>query len=107
MSSYIERSQLSINGSESPYYQILTDIDPDNKLDNEQRAIMALILDKAQGQHKIELYKIKNYAEKVALAQSLMPSGLIRSRQVLVQLWLQSRLEYYVKKDGIGYYEDI
>ncbi len=107
MSSYFDRAQLFINGSKSPYYQILTDIDPENRLDNDQRAIMALILDKAQGQHKIELYKIKDYAEKVALAQSLMPGGFIHSRQVLVQLWLQSRLEHYVKIDGLGHYEDI
>ncbi len=109
MSSYTERATMLEAGLKSKYYQCLAECDQNNILSEEQLAIMALILDKAQDRYKLESYKIQDYVNKVALAQSLMPNnGGIVSRQVLVQLWLQSRLEYYVKlKLDVEYYEDI
>lgn len=109
MSSYIERANMVEAGLASKYYLMLVEYDVNNILSEEQLAIMALILDKAQDRYKLESYKVQDYIKKVVLAQSLMPNnGGIVSRQVLVQLWLQSRLEYYIKlKLDVEYYEDI
>jgi hypothetical protein len=97
MSAYTERAIMLETGLRSKYYQCLAECDVNNILSEEQLSIMALILDKAQGMHTLEDYKIQEYVTKVVLAQSLMPNGIIASSQVLVQLWLQSKLERYVK----------
>jgi hypothetical protein len=78
----IERGLQEEAGLNSPYADQLLSYAPG--LDSEQVAIMALICEKKDPSHAW----IKKYAFTVLDAQDLMPSGIIRSRQVLAALAL-------------------
>jgi hypothetical protein len=80
MASLLERSREHQKGLESAYADVL--MHSGHLLSEEQIAIMALICEKIK---PTEQWTIE-YAKTVSTAQGLMPSGLIRSRQILVLL---------------------
>lgn len=87
-SSYAECAAVQEKGLMSPTFKILENMA--TKLTEEQLAIMALVVDNCT-----EAYddRIHNYIKVVELAQTLMPTGTIRSKQILVTLAVQAGLQ--------------
>ena len=80
MGGYAERAEVLEKGRQSEYFLKLMDVP--QTLCEEQYGIMALICDNLPNPPSDEW--LAQYVNTVAMAQSLMPGGTIRSRQILV-----------------------
>jgi hypothetical protein len=87
MASYMETANTVRKGLNSPYYDIIMDSMTTCMLSEEVAAIMALILENCKQPFTDEA--VRKYVSLVETANYLMPSGELRSRQVLVTLALQ------------------
>lgn len=75
-----ERATLYERGTNSKFFKLLSE--KSETLTTEQLAIMALICENMPESPSDSW--LRHYVEMVTIAQSLMPSGTIRSRQILV-----------------------
>lgn len=82
--SLIERAELHSKGAKSKYFDRIKDLSRGYKLEDETISIMALICDRAD--HKLCDAEIQRYHSLVIMAQALMPSGYLTSRQCLATL---------------------
>ena len=80
---------LLARGRQSELYQRVNRYDPDKILNEEQKSIMALI---AVNSRRLNEERLERYVGLVIEAQNLMPSGQVRSRQVLTALGIFSGL---------------
>jgi hypothetical protein len=85
---YAERAALLEEGRKSHYFLRLMDF-PGKALDEEQYGLMALICDKFN-EPPTDTF-LASFVNTVQVAQSLMPGGTLRSRQILVLLALQAQ----------------
>lgn len=84
MSGYAERAEMLEKGRQSKYFIKLMDYPV--QLCEEQYGIMALICEKLQ-EEPTDAW-LASYVNTVFTAQSLMPGGTIRSRQILAMMAL-------------------
>lgn len=82
MSSLKDRADVHEKGMKSVFYKQILDLEP--SLTEEQASIMALIWENMPP--TVAQVKMEVFVRTVQSAQSLMPGGTIRSRQVLSTL---------------------
>ena len=87
MASYMETANTVRKGLNSPFYDVIMDCTSTKMLSEEVMAIMAIILENCRQPFTDEA--VRKYVSLVETANYLMPSGELRSRQVLVTLALQ------------------
>ena len=80
MPNLTESAELRAKGEQSEQYKILYE-SPGASLEVEQLAMMALICERAG--YLIPRSVVREFSERVLEVQRLMPSGTVRSRQVL------------------------
>lgn len=89
--SYTERAALVEKGRMSAYINVIMDFDPDTVLDEEQVSIMALILENCKAPF-MDIH-VQQFVLNTISAQQLMPSGRLRSRQILVTIAMMGGLK--------------